>query len=60
MSETVLVNVMVEIIKKINETQTTLKNASLVLTDENLKEELNKIYDELGSIAEKVISILSR
>ena len=60
MSETVLVNVMVEIIKKINETQTTLKNASLVLTDENLKEELNKLYNELGSIAEKVISILSR
>jgi len=51
---------MVEIIKKINETQTTLKNASLVLTDENLKEELNKLYDELGSIAEKVISILGR
>ncbi len=58
MPETVLVNVMVEIIRRINEAQIAVKNASIVLPD--LSDELNEIYDELGGIAEKVVSILGR
>ena len=58
MPETVLVNILVEIIRRINEAQTAVKNASIVLPD--LKEELDKIYDDLGGIAEKVVSILGR
>ena len=56
MPETVLVNVMVEIIRRINEAQTAVKNASIVLPD--LKEELDKIYDDLGGIAERIVGVL--
>lgn len=58
MSETVLVNVMVEIIKRINEAQRAVGDAMTVLPDEGLKSELAAIYDELGVIAERVVKVL--
>ena len=58
MSETVLINITIEIIKKINELQKAIEDASTILPDQ--REELRTIYDELGSIAERIVEILGR
>ena len=58
MSEVVSVNIITEIIKKINEAQDAIKTASTILPD--LKDELDSLYNELGELAERVVEILGR
>lgn len=55
-----MTNILTEIIKRINEAQQAVEDAMTVLPDEDVKLELEGIYNELGVIAEKVVSILGR